>query len=276
MKVIKFKQKSGFTLIELLVVISIIAVLMSILMPALTRVREQARKTVCSTRLRDIGAAFHLYRADNNDKLPPSWAFDDELDAGKADGDCRWFVRIRNYYDLNRGGENSVYDFSLFKCPLMEDWSRKNAGGISAAGIYGYNRYFVEPIRTGRNSDTHRKMAGWKNPSGIVRPSELPLVADNDTRDPLNVGREGASGWWMGVSNPHPAAYEKGWMDGDFRSGRHDYYGPAPNHGTDCNFLMADNHVESRNVCEEGQWPWMGQTPGEQTSGRAFHPTRNP
>ena len=57
------KFKRAFTLIELLVVISIIAVLMSILMPALNKVREQGRKSVCSNNVRQIVMGFHTYAA---------------------------------------------------------------------------------------------------------------------------------------------------------------------------------------------------------------------
>lgn len=269
-------SKKAFTLIELLVVISIIAVLMSILMPALGKVREQARATVCKTRLKDIGSTFRLYMQDNKGHLPSSWATIQEAAANKADGDCRWFVRIRNYYDLNRAGTNSVYDYNLFKCPTQEKWINKYKDGEGAAGIYGYNWYFTETDRRAQGSAVLAKRMWWKNPDGIKQPADVPLVADLDTSDPLAAGQEAKSGWRMGLSNPHPAAYAKGWMNNDTRSGRHDYYGPAPNHNTDCNFLMADNHVEARNVCKENQWPWIGTTPVEQQSGRAFHPTRNP
>ena len=63
-------KKKGFTLIELLVVISIIALLVSILMPALNKAREQARKTVCASNLRSNALALCLYAGQNNDKLP--------------------------------------------------------------------------------------------------------------------------------------------------------------------------------------------------------------
>ena len=67
---IKRKHIKGFTLIELLVVISIIAVLMAIMMPALNKVRNQAKKVVCSNNLHQIHVASSTYAADNNGKFP--------------------------------------------------------------------------------------------------------------------------------------------------------------------------------------------------------------
>jgi len=64
------KKQYGFTLIELLVVISIIAVLMSIMMPALNKVRQQARATVCMTSMRNLGTASMTYSADHDNQYP--------------------------------------------------------------------------------------------------------------------------------------------------------------------------------------------------------------
>src|SRR4030042_1349597 len=71
--------KRGFTLIELLVVIAIIAVLMAILMPGLTRVREQARSTSCRSNLRQYGYAARMYSDDNDFEFPYSfgWLYKD-------------------------------------------------------------------------------------------------------------------------------------------------------------------------------------------------------
>ena len=63
-------KRKGFTLIELLVVIAIIAVLMGILMPALRRVREQARQRSCAARVRQQVLSTIMYADDNGTKLP--------------------------------------------------------------------------------------------------------------------------------------------------------------------------------------------------------------
>ncbi len=59
----------AFTLIELLVVIAIIAVLMAILMPALQRVKNQAKGTICVQNLKTLSLAWFMYKDDNDDEL---------------------------------------------------------------------------------------------------------------------------------------------------------------------------------------------------------------
>jgi len=59
----------GFTLIELLVTISIMATLMSMLLPSLNRAREQGQRVVCSSNMRQLTIAWFLYAYDNSDKL---------------------------------------------------------------------------------------------------------------------------------------------------------------------------------------------------------------
>jgi len=65
------KHKRGFTLVELLVVVAITALLISLLLPAINKVRNKAQVLKCSANLRSIGQGFALYVSDNRGFLPP-------------------------------------------------------------------------------------------------------------------------------------------------------------------------------------------------------------
>ena len=95
----------GFTLVELLVVIGIIAILISILLPAIVRVREQAVAVNCMSNLRQLGTVFQLYATENKDQIPIGYdgSFGTEkywtgyeLDAGAVPGPvgCLFLARM--------------------------------------------------------------------------------------------------------------------------------------------------------------------------------------
>ncbi len=64
------KRIKGFTLIEMLVVVAIIALLIAILLPSLSKARELARQTICGTNMKEIGTTFYIYQSDNLDDFP--------------------------------------------------------------------------------------------------------------------------------------------------------------------------------------------------------------
>ena len=121
----------GFTLIELLVVISIIALLLSILMPALSKVKDQAKTVVCSANLRQISIGLQMYTDAYNGKIPVVY------DPIKGDFVPAWYVLIGEVMDWKETGssQNQVLTRkNVTHCPAV---SRAAAGDYWWTTHYG-------------------------------------------------------------------------------------------------------------------------------------------
>ena len=149
-------RRRGFTLVELLVVIGIIALLISILMPALGRAREQANSVKCLSNLRQLGMAMHMYALENKGIFPAGSRFDNVV---RED----WIYYQTNATANQRGNGLTLNDSAIAKymgnmnpealrCPSDNlETHTPNAPGGRYDYSYTMNMFF----------DSHR----WNNPS---------------------------------------------------------------------------------------------------------------
>jgi prepilin-type N-terminal cleavage/methylation domain-containing protein len=119
------EQHSGFTLIELLVVIAIIAILASMLLPALANAKNRAQRVNCTNNLRQLGLGVMLYADNSNDRLPPT-EFNPEKDPGSGPWES---------YSLFYGNPNQAADL---KTPY-------NLGYLYAENIIRSAKSFYDP-----------------------------------------------------------------------------------------------------------------------------------
>ncbi|MBX2850111.1 MAG: DUF1559 domain-containing protein [Phycisphaeraceae bacterium] len=221
-------RKRGFTLIELLVVISIIALLIAILLPALGTARRSAQAIQCSNNLKQIMLATYGYSIENKSVFP--------VGLNNARDTWIWPSLIRDFADAEG------LEAEWFKCPSTDQttvWDVSFGSGLPAQYgyqademrllpstdlkfSYGYNIWGRAPTTPARGMGAYEG-GGDVKVSQVVSPSEMIAFADS-------------SGWEFSTE-----AYS-----GFVGLERVSQY-PGDIHSGNANFAFADGHVEAIN-----------------------------
>ncbi|MBS1369111.1 MAG: prepilin-type N-terminal cleavage/methylation domain-containing protein [Lentisphaeria bacterium] len=232
-------MKRNFTLIELLIVIAIIAILAAMLLPALTRAREQARSIQCLNNVRQVTAASLSYAADNREYQ--------HIDGNGTAWGNQYAMNLFTATDKNKDegapitGANRLLGFKSAVCP-SSGLTFPDAEAGSRAFTYGFNigsrdhnafgAYLLQfasaatgyqPVPENWLGNTARVVMNFKK---VRQPSKTFLVADN-------------------YSGKYRKMFAK-WSIVDASGANQESAGfPCLAHGTTMNSSFADGHAEA-------------------------------
>lgn len=214
----KLKHRMRFTLVELLVVIAVIAILASLLLPALSQARDKAKTSQCSSNMRQAASSILSYCSDYDDWFPDCF-HSNEYYGGTRYHQMYWQQRLLTYV----GGNGKV-----FVC------SRFDTAGMTPERVAGYRNYYYyytggSRARIGYNhrglscsGDDAANFGGAlkrRKVNKIRRPSEL--VATGDTYNHVIYSPSNISDWNVYVKsfiNPHGKTMNLSFVDGHVES----------------------------------------------------------
>jgi prepilin-type N-terminal cleavage/methylation domain-containing protein/prepilin-type processing-associated H-X9-DG protein len=203
-------SKKAFTLIELLVVIAIIALLMGILMPALAKVRKQARASVCMSQLNQWGLIWSMYTDDNDGKFPSGWMPSFQSLGGDMPRGM-WVSALKSGWEkhpkmllcpsaMRRNPEGNYGSYDM--AHTFADYREASGDeAIAETSSYGMNCW---AYNTHADLQRRKEAWHWKSIYRIKQASEVPLFLDSMWRgggpyweDPVAIMPPKVHGQWI-------------------------------------------------------------------------------
>lgn len=261
----------AFTLIELLVTIAIIAMLIGILLPSLSRARDSAKASACLANLKGIGTSVEIYLNENRDqyfpyrlpklfpsaiddyhndelRLQPRWQWFLETDSGPVI-DPLPFRRLKRPWgdtDLYSSGNlGTKMSHQVFTCPMLSDPEYKND---IRDGAYGYNYQYLGNTRTDTRENRWDNFAVGRH--RIKSPASTIVMADSRgsgrthgrhsfTLDPPRLALE---------ANAQRFGPTERWVPEGLDKGVYQYSPAEGRHNDLANVLFADSHCEAMSL----------------------------
>ena len=177
--------KCGFTLVELLVVISIIALLLSILMPSLQKARESAKRVVCQGHLRQVSLGTQMYTMENHSKFPLMGTI--SFSKGQKNPYDHWDKLIYPYINNSK----------VFHCPSERIETKDSQKGLILI-TYGYNTLLAGNNFGPTNNPPSFKTTEVKIPGSVMLHMDINM---QDSSRTLGLGHTFADRFWVASKN---------------------------------------------------------------------------
>lgn len=173
------KTKKGFTLIELLVVIAIIAMLLAVIVPSLRMAKDQAKKTICQSNLKQWGVIWYMYLEANKSVFPTPWS------GSAANNKQHWFSVTRPYYqdpdirccasaaNPDKKGVTTFNTWGPMPAATPTDWWEEGDYGSYALSSWTMNPPTGATTFLGAPVEYY-----WGKRTAVKNPSAVPLMAD--------------------------------------------------------------------------------------------------